>query len=59
MLSGQLELAARYLAEAGRLALLLYLPQDGAVDGGGRRPAVRAPVARLEGAFDNGLQAHR
>ena len=55
----ELELASGCLAESGLVILLLYLPQDGGVDRGGRRLAVRLPVALLQGALDNGLARKR
>ncbi len=59
MLRGQLELASLDLAEAGLVALLLHLPQDGAVDRRVRRLAFGLPVTRLEGALDDGLARQR
>ena len=55
----QLKLASGGLAEvyapwrAGLVALLLYLPQDGAVDRRMRRLAFGLPVAFLEGPLDD------
>ena len=57
--AGDLELTPRCLAEAGAVALLLHLPQYGAVDRRVRRLAVRAPVAGLKGALDDGLAVER
>lgn len=53
----QLELTALHLAEAGLVALVLYLPEHGAVDRGRRRFAFGLPVPRREGALHNGLAA--
>ncbi len=59
----QFELASGGLAEAGLIALLLYLPQDGRVDRARQRLAVRRwrlafglAVALLEGTRDDGLK---